>query len=55
MFRRQQVSDSEWETYRGAWERNWEESLDLYETITSLESQLRLDHANYVAANKRVG
>ena len=43
-------SDEEWSKFGAAWERNWDECVELYKIVSEAEEVLRAAYANYVAA-----
>lgn len=41
-------SDAEWAEYGGAWERNWDECVELYQTVMGVEKMLTGAYQDYV-------
>jgi hypothetical protein len=49
----QQASDAEWEAYGAAWQRNWDECVELYNAVTQAEQALNQQYEKYQARTGR--
>lgn len=54
MMRGQPPSDVEWAQYGKAWERNWDECVELYQTVMKAEEVLKSSYQEYLA-NRATG
>ena len=47
MFKGGPSTDDEWATYGPVWERNWDECIELYNTVMQVEQTLAQAYENY--------